>query len=123
MLADTVRQRVMQLRDLPSLPEVAARVLQVVDDPRSSAADLGRAISLDPALTARLLRLANSALYGYAGRIGTAVQAVTILGFTQVRGLVLTMSILDVFLKAKGKQVIPYQGFWQHCIALSLIHI
>lgn len=120
MLANTVKQHVMQLRDLPSLPEVAARVLQVVDNPRSSAADLGRAISLDPALTARLLRLANSALYGYAGRIGTAVQAVTLLGFAQVRSLVLTVSILDVFLRSREKQVIPHREFWQHCIACAV---
>jgi len=120
MLADKVKQHVMELRDLPSLPEVVARVLQVVDNPRSSAADFGRAISLDPALTARILRLANSAFYGYTGRIGTAVQAVTILGFAQVRSLVLTVSILDLFWHSGKRPALPHYDFWRHCIACAV---
>ncbi|HHX38846.1 MAG TPA: HDOD domain-containing protein [Armatimonadetes bacterium] len=120
MLADKVKQHVMELRGLPSLPEVVARVLQVVDNPRSSAADFGRAISLDPALTARILRLANSAFYGYTGRIGTAVQAVTILGFAQVRSLVLTVSVLDLFWHSGKKPALPHYDYWRHCIACAV---
>ncbi|HEX3000623.1 MAG TPA: HDOD domain-containing protein [Armatimonadota bacterium] len=121
MLAESFKQRILQLRDLPSLPDVAAQVLQVVDNPRASAATLSRAISLDPALTARVLRQANSAIYGYSGRIGTVVQAVTILGFAQVRSQVLTISILDVFSYLRGNQGFPYRQFWEHCLSCAVV--
>jgi HD-like signal output (HDOD) protein len=52
------------VKDLVTLPDVAMRIARMVDDPKASAADIGREISNDAALTARLLRIANSAAYG-----------------------------------------------------------
>ncbi len=120
MSAAAIKQRIMQMREIPSLPEVAARVVRVVDNPRTSAVDLAKVISLDPALTARVLRLANSALYGYSGRVGTVVQGVTVLGFTQVRSLVLTVSVLDVFSRMKSNQAFPHREFWEHCVGCAV---
>jgi putative nucleotidyltransferase with HDIG domain len=115
-----VKRHILQHRDLPSLPEVAVRVLEIVDNPRASASELSRAISLDPALTARVLRLANSALYGFTRRIGSTVQAVTVLGFSQVRSVVLTISILDIFSRQGRERIIPHRRIWEHSLACAV---
>ncbi|MCW2606300.1 MAG: putative signal transduction protein, partial [Frankiales bacterium] len=76
-----------QLETLPASRVAALRVVRVVDDPEASAAQVARAASADPALTARLMRLANSAYYGLSGRVRTPAFAVTVVGFATVRSL------------------------------------
>ena len=115
-----VKRHILQHRDLPSLPEVAVRVLEIVDNPRASASELSRAISLDPALTARVMRLANSDLYGFTRRIGSTVQAVTVLGFSQVRSVVLTISILDIFSRQGRERNHPHRQIWEHSLACAV---
>lgn len=78
------------LEDMEQLPPgraAALRVVQIVDDPRSGANDVAKAASADPALTTRMLRMANSAYYGLSGRVGSSSFAVTVLGFQTVRSL------------------------------------
>jgi HD-like signal output (HDOD) protein len=81
-------QLLARLEDLPTQEPVLTRVLQLVNDDDCSATTLGATVSLDPSLTIRLLRLANSAYYGMSGRIATAQRAVTVIGFTTVGALV-----------------------------------
>jgi HD-like signal output (HDOD) protein len=61
--------------------------VQVVDDPKSGSADVARAAASDPALTTRMLRMANSAYYGLSGRVSSPAFAVTVIGFATVRSL------------------------------------
>jgi HD-like signal output (HDOD) protein len=76
-----------ELEQLPPARMAALRVVQVLDDVGTGAADVARAASVDAALTARMLRMANSAYYGLSGRVGSASFAVTVLGFSTVRSL------------------------------------
>jgi putative nucleotidyltransferase with HDIG domain len=76
-----------ELARLPAQPVAAVRVLQMVEDPRASAADLARLIEADPALSARVIRLANAPYYGLARRVASASRAVVLLGFSTVRAL------------------------------------
>jgi putative nucleotidyltransferase with HDIG domain len=76
-----------QLEKLPASRAAALRVVQVVDDPATGAADVAQAAGADPALTSRILRVANSAYYGLSGRIGTPAFAVTVVGFATVRSI------------------------------------
>ena len=76
-----------ELEQLPPARAAALRVVQVVDDLDSGAADVAKAASVDAALTARMLRMANSAYYGLSGRVGSASFAVTVIGFATVRSL------------------------------------
>ncbi|MEX2291031.1 MAG: HDOD domain-containing protein [Mycobacteriales bacterium] len=82
-----VRELLLQLEQLPPAQAAALRVVQIVDDPDSSAAGVATAASVDPALTARMLRMANSAYYGLSGRVASASAAVTVIGFDTVRSL------------------------------------
>lgn len=86
------------------------RILSVLDDPRSSARDLGRLIEADPALTAQVIRLSNTAFYGVSGQIGSAWRAVTVLGHATVRALAASA----VFgLLSGGDDELP-NDFWPH---------
>ena len=75
------------LQQLPPSRAAALRVVQVVDDSDTSASDVAKAVSVDPALTARIMRVANSAYYGLSGRVGSPAFAVTVVGFQTVRSL------------------------------------
>jgi HD-like signal output (HDOD) protein len=91
---------------VPARAAAAARVLQLVDDPQTSAADLGRAIGTDPYFAAKLLRIANSTYYGLSGRVAALPFAVSVVGFQAVRSLaVVAASGLD---SAAGAP----EGFW-----------
>lgn len=91
------QELVAHIEALTSLPSVYTRIREVLDTPDGSMADVAGVISADPALTARLLQVVNSALYGYRGKIDSLQRAVTLLGLQQVHDLVLAMSIASVF--------------------------
>ena len=76
-----------QLERLPTNPTAAVRVLWLADDPNSSSEDLADAVGTDPALTTRIMHMANSAYYGLSGRVPSSAFAITVLGFSAVRTL------------------------------------
>ena len=82
-----VAELLVELEQLPPARAAALRVVQIVDNPRSSSSDVAAAAAVDPALTARMLRMANSAYYGLSGRVASASFAVTVIGFQTVRSL------------------------------------
>lgn len=95
------------------------RLIQVMDHPLSSAADVGKVISEDPGLTARLLRLVNSPIYGFPSRIDTVTQAISIVGMTQLRDLAIGTSFIRLFNKVPS-HLADMDSFWRHSIACGL---
>ena len=67
-----------------------------------------------------ILRLVNSALYGFPNYIDTVTKAVTIIGFKQTRDLVLASSVIDMFKKGQAHDHIDMEGFWKHSIAAAI---
>jgi putative nucleotidyltransferase with HDIG domain len=104
-----------ELERLPAQPSVAMKVLWTADDPSSSARDLADAIAADPSLTARVLKLANSAYYGLSGRVGNVGFAVTVIGFPTLRAMA-AATASGLF--TPGTRVAP-DGFWQHGVAVA----
>lgn len=105
---------------LISLPEVALRVVQVADDPKSSAEDIGRVISQDPALTARILKIANSPLYTGSSTVDTVSRAITVLGAKQVRDLSIGVSASEQ-LENLPNELVSMEIFWAHSIYCGVI--
>ncbi len=83
--------------DLPTIPSVAGRVIQLVSDPHTTAEKLSKAIIVDQSLVARILKIANSAFYGCLRAIDSINQAVMILGFDTLKNIVLTASMKSVY--------------------------
>jgi len=97
-------------RQLYSLPRVAVDVLQLTQDPDLDTDALSRCIERDPALTAKILRVVNSSLYGYTGDVGSLDEAVTLLGVMPLKMLVLGFSLPgELFVQLAGEQL---QRYW-----------
>lgn len=105
---------------LASLPEVCVRVNELVDDPRSSAADIGGVISRDTALTAQLLRMANSAFYNFPSKINTISRAITVVGERELRYLVLALSAVRTFSQIPV-ETINMASFWRHSVYCGVL--
>lgn len=114
---ETVVRRVV---DVSTLPQVALRVLEVARDPRAGVQELKAVVEGDPALSARVLRLVNSAAYGVKCRITNLQQAIGFLGFSQIRNLALTASVSQLF--RQEQQLGPYRRsqLWRHLVATAL---
>lgn len=109
-----------RVEELAPLPHVASRVIQVTEDDRFSAYDLAAVIATDTALTAKMLRLANSAYYGYPRRIMTVRDAVVLIGFRAVRSTAIAAAIIDLF-PAQGDGPFNMDLFWGHSVACGLV--
>ncbi|MCQ2958006.1 MAG: HDOD domain-containing protein [Candidatus Gastranaerophilales bacterium] len=111
-----------KVRDLPSLPEIVNKVIELVQNPNSSAAQLAKVISNDAGLTSRVLRLVNSAYYGFPKQIASIQHAIAILGFTTIRGLVLSSSIFKMFApKDNAVKMLDYKKLWSHSLTCAII--
>lgn len=114
-----VQDLVEEVSTIHSLPMFYTQLSQAIDHPRSSIGDIAKIISEDQGLTARILKLANSPMFGYFSKIDTITQAVTIIGVLQVRDLALALSVMDVF-RGIPKDLVDMEQFWKHSIATGL---
>jgi HD-like signal output (HDOD) protein len=113
------RRFIEQIDNLPSLPSIVSRLIQVVNSPDTSADDAAKLIQRDPALTTKMLRLANSAFYGIPRSISSVSSAVVILGFNTIRSLVLSASVMKMF-SGSRKPAFEKDRFWKHSIVCAL---
>ena len=96
---ENLREKIESLNNLPTLPHTAQRILKLINDPESRASDIGEEIAMDPALTAKVLRLVNSAFYGLQREVTTVAQAIIYLGFNTIKNLALTSFTFDTLKK------------------------
>jgi HD-like signal output (HDOD) protein len=104
---------------IATLPEVTARITAIVNDPKSSAGDLHRIISHDPALVTRILKLANSSLYARRNRIDSVERAIVMLGFDAVHNLAVTATIGQIFGHVDLCNDYSARDLWTHCVAVA----
>lgn len=116
MNADDVIKAV---RDLPSLPAVVSELLASMDQDDIDTHVLAAKITLDQALTAKTLRLANSSFYGMPSKVTSIQQAISVLGFHAIRTLVTACSVTGSFKPVPGSQF-DFQAFWRHAIASAV---
>ena len=93
----------MNIRNLPSIPVVMTEASNLLENPRTSAAELGKLISKDQGLTAKILSVANSPLYGLPRRVSTIEFAIVILGFDHIKNIVIALSMIEAFKNESGK--------------------
>ena len=106
--------------DLVSIPEICTRLMEVINDEHRSLDDVAELIQNDPALTAHILRLANSPFYGQGGRIDTLPKAMMLTGTQAVVSLVLaTCSVQTLSRLPQGR--IDLHAFWHHAVAVAAI--
>lgn len=114
-------QKIIQdLGQIPTMPTIAGKVMQIVNDPKSNAEDVARFISRDVALTSKVLRLANSAFYGIPRTISSVNSAIVILGFNTIRSLVLSASVVKIFPAKPGVVSFDRKAFWKHSFIVGI---
>ncbi|HPG24166.1 MAG: HDOD domain-containing protein [Spirochaetaceae bacterium] len=96
--------------DLPTMPAIAGQVVRAVDNPDSSIDDIRKLIDQDAAIAARILKISNSALYGFPSEIQSLSHAISLLGTMTVRNLVLAASMKETY-KRFG---LMEKLLWQH---------
>lgn len=114
-----IEKRVRRLSKLSTLPYIAAKVVELVENPKTSASTLGKIISMDQVLAARILKLANSAYYGFPRKISTINLAIVVLGFNTLRDLVVSLSVIDQF-STKANEFIDPKLFWKHALDVGM---
>ncbi|HBG15951.1 MAG TPA: hydrolase [Firmicutes bacterium] len=109
-----------RIREIPTLPIVANRVVTLLNNPKSSASDLEKVIKHDQALAARVLKLVNSAYYGFPRRITTVGQGIVILGYKAIKELVLSVSIAELFRMKGNNKIFDRTALWQHSVCAAV---
>ncbi|MCA1905874.1 MAG: HDOD domain-containing protein [Desulfarculus sp.] len=106
------RKKIQLLKNLPTLPGMIEQISRAVESKRFSVADIGRLISRDQVLSAKVLKLANSAFFGFSRKVGSLTQALVLLGFDVVKGLILTSSVFDLM---KNRA----EALWVHSMGVA----
>lgn len=104
-----VGRLIRRIGSLPALPETVVRVKQAMDNPASTVREIVGVITLDPPVAAKVLSVANSAAYGFRHRIKDVTHAISLLGFRETYGIVLSVAVADLANKLKH---FDYRGFW-----------
>ncbi|GAP20301.1 HDOD domain-containing protein [Leptolinea tardivitalis] len=108
-----------KLSDLPSMPEVAQKVLALIRNPKSNMAEIGQILSLDQSLAMLVLRWANSAYYGLRHPVSTVNQAVIVLGQQAVRNVILASTVAGMMDRSVEGYGLEKGDLWQHSIAVA----
>jgi putative nucleotidyltransferase with HDIG domain len=106
-------------QQLPSLPTMLIQVQRAMANENGGLADLGRLIEQDPALTTRLLRMANSAFFNRGDQVTSITAALNRLGMVNVRSLCIAVGVIKAF--GDSQHALDHRRYWQHSAAVGLV--
>lgn len=106
--------------ELSSPPEIYTRITRLLDDPSSTSSDIASVLEKDPGLTARLLKIVNSAYYRSPSEIETVSRAITIVGNRELRNLVFATAVLEMF-NGIPNDLISMNTFWEDSLRCAVI--
>jgi putative nucleotidyltransferase with HDIG domain len=117
---DQVKRIISVTGNLPPVPHVAARMMDLVGEENTSVRDLQKVISADPALTARILKMANSVFYSFDQKVSTLSHALVILGFRTVQSMGIAASSRTLFMKKGAQFGLKEKLLWEHSIGVAM---
>jgi len=117
----TLEEITRRVVDIPALPKVTNDIMRLTEDPDSNVQDIERVIMKDQSLTTRILRLANSAHYGYPRRISTISEASVLLGFQAIRSITLTASVNGLLMKEVSGYGLKENELWRQSQSCAII--
>ncbi len=110
-----------KLKNIPTLPHILVRLLKICDEDNGSLSELTSVIEKDPAITAQILKLVNSAYYSRNIRIGNLKGAVGFLGTNAIKNIAICSSVHEVFKKVGSKSNFNLKKFWWHSLRCATI--
>lgn len=114
MSANDLERRVVAMANLPTLPGILRKIVNMTEGHESGPAEVATLIATDQVLSAKVLRLVNSPIYGFPGRISSITHAVVLLGFNVVKGLVLGTAVFDTI----GREG---RALWSHSLGCAVV--
>ncbi|MCK4872244.1 MAG: HDOD domain-containing protein [Phycisphaerales bacterium] len=114
-----VTSAIQEISHIATLPEITIKIIELVEDPTSTAQDLHHIISNDPALCSRILKVVNSSFYGLPGQIGNINRAIVLLGLNAVKNIAIAASLAKLF---RGGELTPTfcaRDLWRHSIVTA----
>lgn len=105
--------RILAVRDLPTLPKVLEEVSKLVERPDSTTEQVAKLISMDQVLSAKVLKMVNSPVYGFPGRISSIGHALVLLGFNVLRSIIVSTSVFEVMTE-------NMVGLWEHSLGCAM---
>jgi putative nucleotidyltransferase with HDIG domain len=105
---------------IATLPQVTSQIIRTVEDPKSTAQQLHKIVSHDPALVTRILKVVNSAFYGLPGQVGSIERAIVILGLNGIKNIAVAASLGQLFRGAALCEGVSPRDLWTHCIAVAV---
>jgi putative nucleotidyltransferase with HDIG domain len=108
-----LRYKVESINTLPTVPGVLKRLSGIIEKPRITLVEISSFISNDPALTTKVLKMVNSAIYGFPGRIASVSHATMLLGLNVIKGLLLGVSVFELMQKTMN-------GLYEHSLACAI---
>jgi HD-like signal output (HDOD) protein len=126
-MSTTVEQRervvaaaIREISHIATLPEITVKIIELVENPSSSAQELHEVISQDPALCSRILKVVNSSFYGLPAQIGSINRAIVLLGLNAVKNIAIAASLAKLY---RGGELCPSfaaRDVWQHSGAVAV---
>ncbi|MBU0481372.1 MAG: HDOD domain-containing protein [Proteobacteria bacterium] len=111
---DHFRKALREIKNLPTLPGIVAKLSKMAEDPDTSTEQMGKVISKDHILAAKLLKLVNSAFYGFPQRISSLDSAIILLGFNVIKSLIISASIFE-FMEEQDIEL------WEHSLGCAVV--
>ncbi|MBN2447389.1 MAG: HDOD domain-containing protein [Phycisphaerae bacterium] len=115
-----LQKAVAKVTEISSLPEITARIVEVVEDPRATAHDMHEIVKNDPALASKILKVVNSAFYGLPAQIASLDRAIVMLGLSAVKNIALAASLVRLFKPGTISENFSARDLWRHCIAVGV---
>lgn len=112
-------KRIVELADLPAMPEVFSKLMNLFDAPETTAAEISEVLRHDAALVARMLRVANSAYYARQREVSTVQQAVMSLGFRTTKAIVLSSAVYST-IDERASESLDLRQYWQHGLEVAV---
>lgn len=114
-----VSNAVREISHIATLPEITLKIVELVEDPKSTAQDLHKVISNDPALCSRILKVVNSSFYGLPGQIGSINRAIVMLGLNAVKNIAIAASLAKLFRGGDLTSNFSARDLWSHSTAVA----
>jgi HD-like signal output (HDOD) protein len=115
-----VDNAIREISHIATLPEVTLRIIELVEDPTSTAQDLHAVISNDPALSSRILKVVNSSFYGLPGQISSINRAIVMLGLNAVKNIAIAASLAKLFRGGELTPTFSAKELWNHSNATAI---
>ncbi len=106
--------KILAVKDLPTLPPVLDEITKMIEDENSSPEQIAKVISKDQVLSAKVLKMVNSPIYGFPRRINTIQHALVLLGFNVIRGIIISTTVFDVMTRSMV-------GLWEHSLGVATV--